>query len=313
MGNSRQLQGEVARVLQCEVQDSSGLNDFQKTTDKTMIPIPSVGVEQFHLPITIRHPDGTVMGHDAVAAMAIALPGGKTGANMSRFCSILQEELGRTALNPEVMQQILGRFRQELRDHPDEAPMARSFLTISFRYPVKQPSLVSSNWGWQSYPVEYRARDVEGQYQLSLQVEYLYSSTCPCSLSLARQYERDYREGKTSDGQGIAVPHGQRSLATVRVHFSPGREVAVEELVQLLRQALPTETQSLVKRVDEQAFAVLNGSNPLFVEHAARRISQVLDAEERIVDWWAKVEHLESLHGHNAVATIQKRSGAAIE
>ena len=45
----------------------------------------------------------------------------------------------------------------------------------------------------------------------------------------------------------------------------------------------------------------------MFVEHATRRLSAVLDAEKRILDWEAKVEHLESLHSHNAVAVIRKR------
>ena len=74
----------------------------------------------------------------------------------------------------------------------------------------------------------------------------------------------------------------------------------------LLKSALPTETQSMVKRQDEQAFAILNGENPMFVEHASRRLSAVLDSVKDIYYWEAKVEHFESLHSHNAVAMIFK-------
>ena len=35
-------------------------------------------------------------------------------------------------------------------------------------------------------------------------------------------------------------------------------------------KAVPTETQVMVKREDEQAFAELNAANPIFVEDAAR-------------------------------------------
>ena len=301
-----QLASNVEKVLNCPVQDSSGLNDFQKASEQTMIPIQRVGIEAFRLPVTLEYPDGDTMGHDATADMAISLEGGKTGVNMSRFCSILQDEAGKAPLCPEMIQRVLERFRHELRDYEHEGPIAESFLTIKLNCPLRQRSLRSENWGWQYYPVEYDARYSEGKCSLTLQVKYEYSSTCPCSLSLARQYEQDYREEKTQSGHGVATPHGQRSVATVRVSLGQD-SLGVNELVELLREALPTETQSLVKRMDEQAFTILNGSYPLFVEDAARRISLVLDEEPRILDWQAKVEHLESLHSHNAVATISKR------
>jgi GTP cyclohydrolase I len=86
----------------------------------------------------------------------------------------------------------------------------------------------------------------------------------------------------------------------------PEENFYLEELVQILRSAIPTETQVLVKRVDEQAFAILNGSHPMFVEHVARRLYQTLNNDERILDWSAMIEHQESLHSHNAIAHIRK-------
>ncbi len=43
-----------------------------------------------------------------------------------------------------------------------------------------------------------------------------------------------------------------------------------EDLIDMARAAVPTETQVMVKREDEQAFAELNAANPIFVEDAAR-------------------------------------------
>ena len=141
---------------------------------------------------------------------------------------------------------------------------------------------------------------------MSLSLDYEYSSTCPCSLSMAKQYEKDFRDGLTNLGNGIATAHSQRSNANVRVDYSIQTDFWLEDLIALLRKALPTETQSLVKRIDEQAFAILNGENPVFVEHVARRLSLALDADQRILNWDVKIEHFESLHSHNAVAYIQK-------
>ncbi|MCY4643486.1 MAG: GTP cyclohydrolase FolE2 [Bacteriovoracales bacterium] len=307
------LRHHADKVLNCDTQDSEGLNDFQKSGGAPEIPLDRVGIERFRIPLSLSQPDGSVMSHDAEASMAVSLKGGKTGVNMSRFCTILQEETKEVPLCRKMIERTLGRFRRELRDFDHEDPIEQSFLGFKLHYPLKQLSLESSNWGWQYYEVEYDASDTQGLVRVHLQVKYEYSSTCPCSLSLAKQYERDYRVGKTQKGHGIATAHAQRSVATVAVEIKEGetgQELTIEELVKLLRKALPTETQSLAKRIDEQSFAILNGEHPMFVEDAARRLSCVLDGDSRIGSWKAKVEHLEGLHSHNAVASIQSRKAA---
>ena len=54
-----------------------------------------------------------------------------------------------------------------------------------------------------------------------------------------------------------------------------------EDAVALARRAVPTETQVMVKREDEQAFAELNAANPIFVEDAARLFAERLLADPR--------------------------------
>ena len=74
----------------------------------------------------------------------------------------------------------------------------------------------------------------------------------------------------------------------------------------LCLEAIPTETQVMVKREDEQAFAELNGSNPIFVEDAVRLIFDGLDQENRIGDFRVIASHQESLHSHDAVSILTK-------
>ena len=78
------------------------------------------------------------------------------------------------------------------------------------------------------------------------------------------------------------------------------------ELIDLVEGALKTPVQATVKREDEQAFALLNGTNLMFCEDAARRIKIALNSDERILDYWARCTHFESLHPHNAVSVITK-------
>jgi GTP cyclohydrolase IB len=304
----RTLRGDHKDILDCSVKDDTGLNDFQKLPNSHGIAIPRVGIERFRIPLSFKHPDGKLMNHDCVASMFVYLGEDKTGVNMSRFCSIVQEEADEHTVNNGLFKTVLSRFRKDLRDSPEEELIPQSELSLSFQYPVKQPSLKSDNWGWQYYDCKVEGvENSHDQIAMKLTVNFEYSSTCPCSLSMAKQYEKDFAEGRTTDGNGIATAHSQRSNARVSIVYNPESEYFIEELIALLRKALPTETQSLVKRVDEQAFAILNGENPLFVEHSSRRLSKALDEESHILDWEVKVEHFESLHSHNAVAYIRKQ------
>jgi GTP cyclohydrolase I len=123
---------------------------------------------------------------------------------------------------------------------------------------------------------------------------------------MAKQYEREYAAGTITEGSGIGVPHSQRSNMKCKVKLDPKASFFIEDLIDLLRVAIPTETQSLVKRVDEQAFAILNGAHPMFVEHASKSTYKILNSDQRILDWIVQLEHLESLHSHNAAAVIFK-------
>jgi len=77
-----------------------------------------------------------------------------------------------------------------------------------------------------------------------------------------------------------------------------------EDLVELCNRAIPTETQVMVKREDEQAFAEMNGSNPIFVEDAVRLLCERLDGEARVGDFRIVASHQESLHSHDAVSIL---------
>ena len=77
-----------------------------------------------------------------------------------------------------------------------------------------------------------------------------------------------------------------------------------EDLIDHCRAAVPTETQVMVKREDEQAFAELNAANPIFVEDAARSFCEQLQADARIGDFRVVASHQESLHSHDAVSVL---------
>ena len=97
-------------------------------------------------------------------------------------------------------------------------------------------------------------------------------------------------------------------MARISLKFEHGDKLWFEDVIDMCRHAVPTETQVMVKREDEQAFAELNAANPIFVEDAARLFAEQLSADARISDYRVAASHQESLHSHDAVSVLTNGS-----
>jgi len=157
-------------------------------------------------------------------------------------------------------------------------------------------SLRSGLFGWQYYEIALELVDAGGVRKKIMHLDYVYSSTCPCSLELSEH-------ARMTRGQ-MATPHSQRSVARISVEVKGGSCLWFEDLIELARNGVPTETQVMVKREDEQAFAELNAANPIFVEDAARSFCLALQNDGRIGDFRIVASHQESLHSHDAVSVL---------
>jgi len=191
-----------------------------------------------------------------------------------------------------VLRRLLAKYQRQIGSF-------EARIKLSFSYPMLQPSLRSGLAGWQYYRVAYEATlDRAGKFRRIVEFDFVYSSTCPCSAELA--------EHARSTRGAYATPHAQRSKARVRVVLANNRTLAIEDLQRHCANALKTETQVMVKREDEQAFAELNGTYIKFVEDAARLLYRELAGDKRILDFQVACSHLESLHSHDAVSVICK-------
>ena len=161
---------------------------------------------------------------------------------------------------------------------------------------MKVKSLRSGLAGYQYYDIMLELFERDGVRHQIMHLDYVYSSTCPCSLELSEHARR-------TRGQ-MATPHSQRSVARLSVAVLPGETLWFEDLIDICRTAVPTETQVMVKREDEQAFAELNAANPIFVEDAARLFALGLQKDARIGDFRVMASHQESLHSHDAVSVL---------
>lgn len=253
------------------------------------VPIQQVGISNFRLPLQLKKRDGKPISLEVSVDGYVSLDANKKGINMSRIMRTFYKFKDRV-FSLDMLEEVLKAYKQDLDSQ-------ESFLRLSFSYPMLQESLRSGMEGFQYYDVSLEGHmDSYDRFHKHMHLKFVYSSACPCSYELA-EHAREER--------GVAaIPHSQRSEAEVTVALRD--EFFVEDLVQICRSSLKTETQVMVKREDEQAFAELNGAYQKFVEDAARLLYEELDTYNSIRDFVVRCAHYESLHSHDAVSRICK-------
>ena len=250
--------------------------------------IQHVGISNFRLPIRFHSRDGSDLTLETSVTGTVSLGAGKKGINMSRIMRSFYGHAERT-FSFDVIEAVLDDYKSDL-----ESCDAR--IQMRFSFPAKVDSLRSGLVGYQYYDIALELIEQHGKRRRIMHLDYVYSSTCPCSLELS-EHARSHR------GQ-LATPHSQRSVARISVELVEQQCLWFEDLIEMCRAAVPTETQVMVKREDEQAFAELNAANPIFVEDAARLFCEQLHTAARIGDFRVIASHQESLHSHDAVSIL---------
>ena len=257
------------------------------------VKIPHVGIHNFRLPINYlqRESEESIRLETSVTG-TVSLEAEKKGINMSRIIRTFYDHKDET-MSLEYLERVL-------RDYCDKLGSFESSIIARISYPILRPSLRSGMQGWQYYDVAFHLNtDKAGNIRRYLELDFVYSSTCPCSAELA-EHARKYRNK-------AAIAHSQRSTARVKIELDSTKPLMyIEDLRDICEDAMKTETQVMVKRQDEQAFAELNAANTKFVEDAARLFYEHLVEDARILDFRVVLSHLESLHSHDAIAVITK-------
>lgn len=271
------------------------------------VKLRKVGIAPVDLPIIVKRKDGTSQVLQSEASLYCSLddPNAK-GLNLSRLYLIMHEKI-RDHLT-------IDGIRDALKELAEKQGSKSAYCKLRFKYPWHQEALRSRDndnnklIGHICYNSEIEGQYHNGKYRFFLTVDYVYSSTCPCSFELAN----NAREKRNA----AANAHSQRSIMKVKIEFDPDNVIWIEDLVELCRNIIPTEVQIVVKRRDEQAFAELNGSNLLFSEDVCRLMYEGLDEwfnEGRIYDFSISVSHEESLHPWQAIAVTSKFDPAYVQ
>lgn len=271
-----------------------------------------VGMRGMRMPVRF---DDLLMPHPVPACIDVLvdLPDPRVkGIHMSRLYALVNNAVAQ----PLQLRHLAGLLDAAIASHEDCGSTAAQ-VRIACDLVRMTPALVTADLsGWTGHALVVEARrDVHGE-RVFVELELTYSSTCPCSASLARRLLEEHflREFAGRDGLDAAqvaewlrqhashaTPHSQRSVARLTLEHALQQPLDLGTSIRRAEEALGTPAQSAVKRADEQAFARRNGQNLMFVEDAARRLLAAFTPWHR--SGRIDVTHLESLHPHDAVAS----------
>ena len=272
----------------------ASLPDMQNRNETAIpggsVPLLQVGMSNFRLPLKIASASGAPVAVEASVTGTVSLDAAHKGINMSRIVRLFYE-FRDEVFTHQTLRSVLEKYLSEIGS-------SRAQLRVDFKYPILQKSLRSGLEGYQYYTCAYEGICGNGKFRAFTHFDFVYSSACPCSAELS--------EHARSSRNVLGIPHSQRSKARILAEVDPASGISVEDFQKLCLRALHTETQVMVKREDEQAFAELNGAYYKFVEDAARLLFAEFNADPRVLDFRITCAHLESLHSHDAVSVIVK-------
>lgn len=258
------------------------LQDVQARSDHRQVDIDKVGVKNVVYPIRLRTPDGGEQHTVATVNMYVSLPHHQKGTHMSRFLEVLNEHA--QEIDPTDVMAICHDIKERLN-------AADAHLELEFDYFINKPAPVTQNKGLMAYKVNFACVS-NGDDDFILGVRVPATSLCPCSKEIS-----DYGA------------HNQRCEISAQVRIR--KMMWIEELVAHCERAASAAVYSVLKRPDEKYVTEEAYDNPKFVEDIVRDLAMRLDDDAR-VKWYAITsENFESIHAHNAYASIEKDKTAS--
>ena len=260
----------------------SSLPDIQATPDTRGLDIDQVGISDLRYPIQVLDQDGKPFPTVAKIAMSVHLPHHFKGTHMSRFLEILSKHEGEVTMRtlPEILHDLKKRLDAE-----------EAQIEIAFTYFVTKKAPVSGSPAKVGCDVVFQGTSNGEVDDFVLCVTVPVTTLCPCSKEIS-----DYGA------------HNQRGYVTLEVRPKAKKGgwelILIEDLISVAEQSGSAPVYALLKRTDERFVTMQAYENPVFVEDVVRNAAALLRADPRVASFKVKAVNHESIHDHNAFATI---------
>jgi GTP cyclohydrolase I len=274
---------------------ASPLADVHARPDLRKLPLDRAGVKDLRYPISVLDRAQGVQHTIATIDLSVSLPERKRGAHMSRFIELL---------NRHRREIDIRKFRALAAELRREAESDAAFVEVRFPYFIEKAAPVSKAVGLVDYACTFGAAVRGGgqggrgpagssgpegngaeRSELWVAAEVPVTSLCPCSKEISR-----------------FGAHNQRSIVRVKVWFE--KFFWLEDLISLVEASASAELYALLKRPDEKHVTERAYQRPRFVEDLVREVGTRLRADANFTRWEIVAESLESIHAHNAYASL---------
>ena len=260
--------------------------------------------------------DGRERVYNGEFTMVADLAPDKAGVHMSRFSEIL-EEAALDVLARETGHARIERTVEAIAKEIVHSQRAiRADVRLRADFGLERWTPVSGKRGEETYTLIGIAHADQHDTRCVIGVEAEGMTACPCAQLMVREHSmHELQEAGFSAGDAQraldALPvatHNQRGKGSVMIGLSRENIEAIraEDLVEIVENAMSSETYDLLKRPDE--FFIVNKAhyNPKFVEDVVRGILEsALDMYADFDDGTfiaASQVNYESIHKHDAFA-----------
>jgi len=255
--------------------------DIQAELLTDSLPIDRVGIKNLKYPIIVKDKHKGSQNTIATINMFVQLPQQYRGTHMSRFLEVIND-VGLRKINRNQIKKLLLKIKKALNAQA-------AHIEFFFPYFINRTAPVSKADSLMEYRCGlYGSHDNKEQFHLTLEVQAIVLTLCPCSKELSPE--------------GSA--HNQRSLITLKLRSGP--LIWIEDIVAIIESSASSPIYSILKRADEKYVMDYAQQNPRFVEDIVREITKKLEGEKGI--HWSSVaaENYESIHNHNAYAYLER-------
>lgn len=287
--------------------------DRQDETPDVRLSLNRVGVSSVrrvvHLDI-----DGRERVYNGEFTMVADLAPNKAGVHMSRFAELLEEATLDVLARDAKPASIEGLVEAVAREIVQSQRAIRADVRLRAEFSLERWTPVSGKRGEETYTLIGIAHADESGTRRVVGVEAEGMTACPCAQAMVREHSmHELRDAGFSEADARraldALPvatHNQRGRGSVLLGAPDLTAVRADDLVEIVENAMSSETYDLLKRPDE--FFIVNKAhhNPKFVEDVVRGIlSGALDMYADLGDEtfvFASQINYESIHKHDAFA-----------
>jgi len=254
------------------------LHDKQSERDDRELRIDKVGVRGLRFPVQIRDKARSLQNTVATIGLFVDLPKEFKGTHMSRFIEVLNAH--GSIVHVDNITDILLAMQKKLHSNS-------SHLEMEFPFFLTKTAPVSGMESVLDYTARFDASACGKEIDFVLTVKAPVTTLCPCSKAISAY-----------------GAHNQRGEVTVQIRSS--KSIWIEDLIAMIESSASSELFSLLKREDEKAVTERAYENPVFVEDLVRNVVLKLNARPDITWYKVEAENYESIHNHNAYASIEK-------